>query len=54
MLLVLHMLTDKHRELWLKWHTVASVEVLGKGDRLLDDLVDVDLGGLVLWLGICL
>ena len=51
MLLVLHMLTGKHRGLWLKWHIVASVEVLGKGDMLHEDFVDVDLA---LGLEICL
>ena len=48
---VLHMLTGKHRGLWLKWHIVASVEVLGKGDMLHEDFVDVDLA---LGLEICL
>ena len=51
---VLHMLTGKHRELWLTWHIVASVDVLGKGDMLLEVFVDVDLDGTVLGLEICL
>ena len=53
MLLALHMLTGKHRELWLKWHKVASVEVLEKGGMLREGFVDVDLGGTVLGLEIC-